>query len=144
MIKKLLEHEVRKDLRRANKKITHREYLRALDPIPKVVYWAGYHKKKLILLFVFGVVAWSYGWHKSAFRYVANLRSPFQFIHQLFIAEEKIPKTILEQSVHWEFDESYKHFLEKLYYEADKRLIFGVSRNYLFQVYKELGLLQKP
>jgi hypothetical protein len=73
-----------------------------------------------------------------------SLHSPQQFLHQLLTAEDKIPKTIVEQSVVWEFEPQSKEFLEKLYFEADRRLIFGVSRNYLFQVYKTLGLLQKP
>ena len=31
----------------------------------------------------------------------------------------------------------------KVYYETDRELYFGVGRNYMFKVYKELGLLQK-
>jgi len=30
-----------------------------------------------------------------------------------------------------------------LFYEADKQLIFGVGRHYLFEVYSNMGLLQK-
>jgi len=33
--------------------------------------------------------------------------------------------------------------LTNLYYETDKRLIFGLGRHYLYQVYTGLGLLQK-
>jgi hypothetical protein len=144
MIKKLLEHSVRKDLRRANKKHTHNEYMRALNPIPKAAYWAGYHKKKLIALAILGIVSWTYDWYRSMYRYALSLESPQRFLKEVFTTAEKVPKTITEQVVVWEFAPESKSFLEKLYYEADRRLIFGVSRNYLFKVYHALGLLQKP
>jgi hypothetical protein len=60
MIKQLLEHSVRKDLRRINKKNTHLAYMKALYPIPKAAYWAGYHKKKLIFLVILGMASWAY------------------------------------------------------------------------------------
>lgn len=144
MIKKLLEHSIRKDLRRANKKHTHSEYLRALLPLQKAVYWTGYHKKKLILLVVVGIVSWTYEWYRSAYKYVLSMKSPQHILHALFTAEEKVPKTIAEQTVVWDFTPESKILLEKLYFEADRRLIFGVSRNYLFHVFQSLGLLQKP
>jgi len=95
MIKQLLEHAVRKDLRRGNKSHNHVQFLRALAPIPRVTYWAGYHKKKLIFLVIAGVVSWTYGWHRSAYRYLLSLHSPQQFLHQLLTAEDKVPKTIV-------------------------------------------------
>lgn len=144
MIRQLLEHAVRKDLRRGNKARNHLQYLRALAPLPRTAYWAGYHKKKLIFLAIVGVVSWTYGWHRPAYRYLLSLHSPQQFLTQLLTAEDKVPKTIVEQSVVWDFDPQGKAFLERLYFEADRRLIFGVSRNYLFQVFKALGMLQKP
>lgn len=103
MIRQLLEHTVRKDLRRGNKIHSHRQYLRALAPIPRATYWAGYHKKKLILLVVLGAIGWTYDWHRSIYRYLLTLHSPYHFIHQLLTAEEKVPKTILEQSPHWPY-----------------------------------------
>ena len=45
MIRKILQNEVRKDLRRANNHNNHREYLRALNPVGKLNYLARYHKK---------------------------------------------------------------------------------------------------
>ena len=96
MIKKLLEHSVRKELRRANKKHTHGEYLRALLPLPKAAYWAGYHKKKLILLVVVGIVSWTYEWYRSVYKYMLAMKSPQHILHALLTAEEKVPKTIAE------------------------------------------------
>ncbi len=32
------------------------------------------------------------------------MQSPQHFLHQLLTAEEKVPKTIVEQSFVWEFD----------------------------------------
>jgi hypothetical protein len=46
--------------------------------------------------------------------------------------------------VGWPFEDRTLDLLTKLYYEADRSLIFGVGRNYLFQVYSNMGLLQKP
>lgn len=63
--------------------------------------------------------------------------------HMLF-GDEKIEKTVHEQKiVGWPFDQTTFDLLTKLFYETDKRLIFGVGRNYLFQVYSDMGLLQK-
>lgn len=87
MIKKLLDHAVRKDIHRANKKNIHREYLRALMPLPKIVYWSGYHKKKIILFIVANVVGWAYEWQRSLYRYVLSFQSPRRFISDNFTAQ---------------------------------------------------------
>ena len=49
-----------------------------------------------------------------------------------------------QKIVGWPFEDKTLDLLAKLYYETDKHLIFGVGRNYLFQVYSDMGLLQKP
>lgn len=84
--------------------------------MPRIGYWAGYHKKKLIFLVVLGVVAWTYDWYKAAYRSLRSLQSPQQFLHRLVTAEDKIPKTISEQSLVWEFDPRGKQLLERLYF----------------------------
>ena len=70
-----------------------------------------------------------------------KLRSPKVFVQNLFAGEEKLENTIVEQNVRWGFSKESKEFLERMYFEADKGLIFGVSRNFLFQVYQSMGLL---
>lgn len=103
-MRQLLEHAVRKDLRRGNKANNHRQFLHALAPVPRMAYWSGYHKKKLIFLVVLGVVGWTYDWYRAAYRSLRSMQSPQHFLHQLLTAEEKVPKTIVEQSFVWEFD----------------------------------------
>lgn len=141
MIRKILQNEVRKDLRRANNHNNHREYLRALNPVGKLNYLARYHKKKIIFTILVSGVSWTYDWHLSMYEYLMKLRSPKVFIQNLFAGEEKLENTIVEQNVRWGFSKESKEFLERMYFEADKGLIFGVSRNFLFQVNQSLGLL---
>jgi hypothetical protein len=54
-------------------------------------------------LVVVGAISWTYEWHRSVYRYIQSLHSPQQFLHQLFTASDKIPKTIVEQTVVWDF-----------------------------------------
>jgi hypothetical protein len=61
----------------------------------------------------------------------------------LFAGEEKLQNTVVEQTVRWGFKDESRQLLERMYYEADRALVFGVTRNYLFQVYQSLGLLEK-
>ena len=74
-----------------------------------------------------------------------GLRSPKQFVSHLFFGSEKVEKTVNEQKViGWQFSDATFDVLTKTFYEADKRLIFGVGRNYLFHVLSNMGMLQKP
>lgn len=85
MINTLLNHNIRKDVVRENKKLNHKEYLRALQTEHKIKYWAGYHKKKLIFFGLVAVVSWTYDIHLSAWHYLLSLRSPRQLLnHMLF------------------------------------------------------------
>lgn len=144
MIAALLNHKIRKELIRNNKKHNHKEYLRALQTGPKIKYWAGYHKKKLIFLALVALVGWTYDYHITLYHSILSLRSPRQFMNHMLFGDEKIEKTVHEQKiVGWPFDQTTFDLLTKLFYETDKRLIFGVGRNYLFQVYSDMGLLQK-
>ena len=142
MISKLLAHKIRKDLLRDNKKHNHREYLQALQLEHKVKYWAGYHKKKLIFLGLMVLVTWNYELHVSLMNSLLSLRSPKQVLMHLFLGSEKEEKTVNEQRiVGWKMGDSTLDLLANVYYETDKRLIFGVGRNYMFQVYSSMGLL---
>lgn len=67
MIRKILQNEVRKDLRRANNHHNHREYLRALNPLGKLNYLARYHKKKIIFSILVSGISWTYDWHLSMY-----------------------------------------------------------------------------
>lgn len=145
MINTLLTHKIRKDLIRENKKHNHREYLQALDKWPRVRYWAGYHKKKLIFFGLVALISWNYDLHTSLWHSLLSLRSPREFLNHLLFDDEKVEKTVNEQRiVGWSHGDDSFNLLTRLYYETDKRLIFGVGRNYLFQVYSNMGLLQKP
>lgn len=94
MIAALLTHKNRKDLVRKNKKHNHREYLRALETGPKIKYWAGYHKKKLIFFALVGLVGWTYDYHIKLYHSLLNLRSPRKFLSQILLGGEKVEKTI--------------------------------------------------
>lgn len=76
MIGKILQFTIRKDLLRKNIKHNHIQYLRSLYPLPKIKYWASYHKKKLIFLAIALLISWTYDFHLSIYHYIANLQSP--------------------------------------------------------------------
>ena len=85
MLNIILTHKIRKDIIRNNKKQNHREYLHALELQPKIRYWAGYHKKKLIFFGLVALISWNYELHVSLMHYFMSMRSPKQFVsHLLF------------------------------------------------------------
>ena len=144
MIKSFINHAIRKDILRKNKKINHLQYRDALPWLSRLTYTAGDHKKKLIFFVVVSLVCWTYDWHKSLYYWVLSFRSPTQFVANLMFGSEKEEITVHEQKVvGWDMNKETLDCLTRLYYETDRKLIFGVGRNYLFHVYSELGVLQK-
>ena len=106
MLGRLLGHSIRKELLKVNKKHNHREYLRALQLVPAVKYWSGYHKKKLIFLALVAVVGWTYDMHISAYYWLRSIRSPAQLLAELPLISPKVEKTLKEMEVpSWQFSE---------------------------------------
>jgi hypothetical protein len=85
MISTVLTHKIRKDTIRENKKHNHREYLAALQTGPKIKYWLGYHKKKLIFFGLVALISWNYDLHTSLWHSILSIRSPRDMLsHLLF------------------------------------------------------------
>ena len=61
---------------------------------PKIKYWAGYHKKKLIFFGLVIVISWTYELHVSMINYLLSMRSPRQFMMHLLFRSEKVEATI--------------------------------------------------
>ena len=57
---------------------------------PKLKYWAGYHKKKLIFLGLVVLISWNYELHVSLMHSIMSIRSPKQFLMHLFLGSEKV------------------------------------------------------
>lgn len=94
MINTLLNHKIRKDIIRNNKKHNHQDYLRSLHAFPKFRYWTGYHKKKLLFFALIGLLSWHYDLHQSLYNKILSIRSPRHILSHLFLGTEKVEKSI--------------------------------------------------
>ncbi len=70
MIKNLMDHTIRKEIIRKNKKINHKSFTSSMDYFSKIPYLMKYHKKKLIFLCILGVASWTYNLHKCNFQII--------------------------------------------------------------------------
>ena len=99
MLARLLNHRIRKELLKVNKRHNHREYLKALQMGPAVKYWSGYHKKKLIFLVLVVVISWTYDMHLSTYYWLKSIRTPKQLLAELPLISPKVEKTIREMEM---------------------------------------------